>query len=442
MKRAWTIASESVELAVECARIAEPLGITLEPIVSPKPVQAALQAIAEKKTVAIATTEAPTPEDLVALAEAPAIDGMRVAIAILESASAPIATIALAGDLGLVAVDEVRPLVAAIALLESGAKEPWLATTRRLPDADRARLASFGRTRDGLSLIRSDDGGVSAQTTAGDVLLGEPRDVATALRALRAAHAVERREHIPVEGVDRDAVGEIVFGPPRALSDPASKAALAPYGIPVPEEELCASPSRAASEASRIGFPVRIALASPELRVWDHPDLAVDAVDNAARVREVFRQIMALARARQPNARLLGVTVTATRAAQALLRVTARALPRGLVLAELGFADPHGVASGDHTHTVLPVKEASIERVLARLAGSALLLEGSPATRKLVVDSIAEVLLRLAAFVHDRREDVEAVEIDPLAILVGGGVEVREACVKVGDVFLRSLDER
>ena len=70
--------------------------------------------------------------------------------------------------------------------------------------------------------------------------------------------------------------------------------------------------NRAASEAARIGFPVRIALASPDLRVWDHPDLAVDGVDNAARVRDVYRQIMGMANERQPEAHLLGVHVTAT----------------------------------------------------------------------------------------------------------------------------------
>jgi acetyltransferase len=242
-----------------------------------------------------------------------------------------------------------------------------------------------------------------------------------------------------VEGVDRRAVQDVIFGPPRALSDPASKSALAPYGLPLPLEELCSSPSRAAAEAARIGFPVRISLASPDLRIWDHPDLAVDGVDNAARVRDVYRQIMTLASERQPEARLLGVHVTATTAARALLRVVAEPLPDGYVLADLGFADPHGEAAADRTSTVLPAGPEAIERVLGRLAAAELLLAGGPAQRRMAVAGVSDVLLRLAAFVNDHREEVERVELHPLAVLVGGGVEAREACVTVGDAFLRTL---
>jgi hypothetical protein len=149
-------------------------------------------------------------------------------------------------------------------------------------------------------------------------------------------------------------VTAVLFGPPRALSDPATKAALAPYGLPLPLEELCASPSRAAAEAARIGFPVRIALASPDLRVWDHPDLAVDGIDNSARVRDVFRQIMAMASERRPEARLLGVTVTATTTATALLGIRASPLDAGWVLLDLGFSDAHGLAAAGPLAPGLP----------------------------------------------------------------------------------------
>jgi hypothetical protein len=50
------------------------------------------------------------------------------------------------------------------------------------------------------------------------------------------------------------------------------------------------------------------------------------------------------------------------------------------------------------------------------------------------------VLLRLASFVHDWREQVTSVEVQPLALLVGGAVEIREARVTVGDAFERSLE--
>jgi hypothetical protein len=50
------------------------------------------------------------------------------------------------------------------------------------------------------------------------------------------------------------------------------------------------------------------------------------------------------------------------------------------------------------------------------------------------------VLQRLCAFVHDRRREVTQVELRPIALLLDGSVEVREACVTVSDAFERMLN--
>ncbi|MGB8332503.1 MAG: hypothetical protein WCE62_20430, partial [Polyangiales bacterium] len=74
------------------------------------------------------------------------------------------------------------------------------------------------------------------------------------------------------------------------------------------------------------------------------------------------------------------------------------------------------------------------------LQGSSLLLAGAAQERAEAVSAIGDVLMRLAAFVHQWRAEIESVEVNPLAILVGGQLEVREACVTVGDAFSRSLN--
>jgi len=441
-KRRWAIVCDGAELVVDCAHAADGVGREIEPRFGDDPAGEAARMLAEGARAALAVARPPSPETLVALARAARGASSQAVVAILDDGAAS-STRALAGDLGIAAVSEVRPLLSTLALLEAGATEPWAASTRGLPDVDRGRLAGVlsGAERGAGRLTREDGGlvGWSAGTVPATPV-GEPRDVAAAVAALARAHGAPAKAEPILEGVDDTAVLDVIFGPPRALSDPASKAALERIGVPAPVEELCSSPSRAAAEASRIGFPVRIALASPDLRVWDHPDLAVDGVDNAARVRDVFRQIMTLAGQRTPEARLLGVTVTATTVARALLRAELSPLPDGLVLAKLGFADPHGKASDDTTWTALPAPTSRIEQVLGRLSGRSLLLDGGAAHRRETVEAIGDLLLRLAAFVDDRREEIDRVEIAPVALLVGGGVEVREACVTVGDAFLRSLD--
>jgi hypothetical protein len=208
----------------------------------------------------------------------------------------------------------------------------------------------------------------------------------------------------------------------------------------MPIEELCASPSRAASEAARIGFPVRISLASPDLRVWDHPDLCVDGVDNAARVKDVYRQLTLVAAHRAPDARVLGVTVTATTLSRALLRVRAR--PAGSrVLIRLGFADPHGEVARDAVLTALPTSAQAFERSLGRLSGSPLILSGQEKEREADLQTLFALVSQVGAFLEDFRTEVERIDLNPIALQVGGGAEIREAAIQVTDAYTKGLGE-
>ncbi len=443
MTEPWRIFCDDAELAVECVRAAAPLSLRLAPEIADDAIERACAAVARGSRVATALARPPNLAALTELAGRSRSEEAAVPVAVIAPPEGRDRALLVARDLGLVAVPEVRPLLSAMALLDVPTPQPWLASARGLTALDRVRLGehTLAAGRGGGRLVRVDDGRLGWTGRTSELfVLGEPGDVGEALRALRARTEASPPARAVIEGVDRASVLQVIFGPPRALSDPASKAALEPYGIPLPMEELCTSPSRAASEAARIGFPVRISLASPDLRIWDHPDLAVDGVDNAARVRDVYRQIIAMASERQPEARLLGVVVTATTSAQALLRVTAEPLPEGSVLAEIGFADAHGRAALDRTYTVLPASHEAVDRVLTRLAGSELLVGGGPAQRRACVGAIADVLLRVAAFVDEHRGEVDRVELNPVALLFSGAVEMREACITVGDAFLRSLD--
>jgi hypothetical protein len=434
MPKAWSIFCDGPELAVDLTRDAKRIGLLIAPEVHAEPWTPAVAAIDDGAPVALAVSDALPADHAVSLAEAAKRARRRVPVAIIGPQR-----LGVLHDLGLPAVHETGPLAAVAALCDLGTERPWAAATKELPAVDRVRLGeSMGHRSDGR-LVRMDDGLLGHETGGQVSPLGTPRDVAAALSALRASHDVSRPRVPVVQGVESDAVLDVILGPRRALSDPASKAALGPYDVPLPIEELCATPSRTASEASRIGFPVRVALASPDLRLWDHADLAA-VVYTAGQARDAFRQIMAMAKNRSEDARLLGVTVSASTMARTLLRVRMEPLAAGPVLTEIGFADPHGRASSDSTQTVLPATAKALERVLLRLRGSSLLLAGTPQERGDAVTAIGDVLMRLAAFVHQWRNEVEAVEVNPLAILVGGELELREACVTVGDAFSRSLN--
>jgi hypothetical protein len=443
------IICESAELAVECLQAAEVVGLAVEPEVAGDWLDAATGKPGTNPLV-VALCDAPSLDQLVELGHFARGEKRGSLLACLGRGAQADWLRQAALDLGVTALSEIEPLIAALCLAEAGATVPWAASTRALNREDRSRLqgALGSGARTGGHLERAQAGMLAwaEQPGGGGRVVGRARDLALAIAALRDTDRDTPRVELSVD-VDAEAVLNVLFGPRRALSDPASKAALAPYDLPLPLEELCSSASRASAEANRIGFPVRISLTSPDLRIWDHPDLAVDMVDNAARVRDTFRQLMGQAKTRldarsaDPRARerLLGVMVTATSEAAALLGLRAWPLPRARVGMEIGFADPHGAAAADRTWTVLPSPPAAIERVLRRLQGAELLFRGTAAQRKAHLEAVGEVLLRVAAFVHDRREEVESVEVRPLALLLDGSVEVREACVSVSDAFERSL---
>lgn len=431
---------ETAELAVEATSIAGSLGLAISVELAPDPLESAAFAAAEHGLAGALSVQIPDPMRAITALHVCSERG-RVVLGVV--AQRDLQSLGLARDLGIVCVQDVAPALSALALLKAGAERAYRASPRKLSGADHVRLAA--------ALAPAERGAGRLVSEAGDGILLQRGDAATSVRlghglavaqALAALAAAEPRSEAPVRVAppsDLTATRDVLFGPPRVLSDPASKAALIPFGFPMPQEELCSSPSRASSEAARIGFPVRISLASPDLRIWDHPALSVDGVDNAARVRDVYRQLVQTAEELTPSARVLGVTVTATTLARALTRVSARPAPHGRVLLQVGFSDPHGATAKDATVTVLPASRGAVERALGRLTGEPLLLGESASERGQNLSLLTDLFARIATFVDTYRAEVARLELHPMALLVGGGAEIREAAIEVTDAFVREM---
>lgn len=444
------IIADEPELIMEATALSEDLSQRATTTLVKTPLEEALRYLQDEAksgaSIGILCTAEPTFPQMVALGLARRRKDAQIALTLcLPSEADADRWAGLACDLGLVGTATVPGAIAALALLSAGGHNAHLAQLKPLPPADRARLRSVCTPKKGNGQLER--GGplrflyTGAGKDASPVLVGTMQALIDALRALRRRVGASPQATAKVDGVDLQAVLDVILGPSRALSDPASKAALSPFGVPIPEEELCTSASRAAAEAQRLGFPVRIALASPDLRIWDHPELVVDGVDNAARVREVFRQLMQLGEQRADRARVLGVSVSADAPAQAELFAHFGPVHEGLVQVSLGFADRHGKASDDRLLTVLPAPMARFESVLGRLRGFPLLGLGSAQDARARVQAIGDVLLRLAAFSLQFRDEVEGIEVRPLSLRWNGEVEIREACVHVSRAFERAMEK-
>jgi hypothetical protein len=67
------------------------------------------------------------------------------------------------------------------------------------------------------------------------------------------------------------------------------------------------------------------------------------------------------------------------------------------------------------------------------------LLGESQAERAKNLTLLSQLFARLASFADAFREEVRVLELHPVALLVGGGAEIREAAIEVTDAFLREL---
>ena len=451
------VVCEAPELAVECRRTDGHIPIIVAPAVSgavaarPAWFEPTRDALHGGGLVGLCLLASPAASELIELSDIASGSGGRLVVCALQAHTRRCVELEAATDLGVVVTEDTEGMLCALILLSAGFDRPWAASAKGLSLTDRLRMDGvLGPTAKRTGYLTSgEDGRCEFRAKRSDPPLVQcgVRGMIDALQALKNSEAAPQRVSNTVDDVEDRTVVDVLFGPRRALSDPASKAALSPYGLPMPIEELCTSPSRAAAEAARIGFPVRIALASPDLRIWDHPELAIDMLDSAARVRDAFRELQALAGParkqgddQRATARILGATVMATAPAVASFRVFAFPLPSGRVGTEFSFADAHGMAAGDRTLLFLPGAPAMVERAVRRLLGASLVLDADEPLRTAYLEALSDVLLRTAAFVNDRRVEIESVELRPVALLSDGTAEVREACVGVSDAFERNMD--
>lgn len=427
------ILCDEAELALECAHLSQLLQLDVQPVLMGKDPP-------EEHAEAYAFAHPPEIQRLVQIASQNAL------LAMLTEDEINGSTLGLARDLGIAAVTEIRPLLAMLALRSAGAERPWAADLKRLHDVDRVRLGALRRLRQqGGGQFESSDGQVNwrGESKRRPTRLGDARDVLAAVRAMHdagAARAAQLTGAItPLQATDVAPIREALFGPARVLSDPASKGILARAGVPCPEEHLCTSASRAASEASRVGYPCAISLASPDLRGWDYPELRNVSISSAAAAKTAFEHLRASASDIDAGARIVGVTVAPVMLTQAELRIDARPFGDDRAIAEIGFSDPHGLASRDLTHTVLPVSPERIERILMRLRGHALLLPQARDARRHVMTGLTEVLTTLARLLVTFPDALVRVRVEPLRLLLSGDWMVGEASLEISDHFEKQL---
>ncbi|HVC94711.1 MAG TPA: bifunctional acetate--CoA ligase family protein/GNAT family N-acetyltransferase [Pirellulales bacterium] len=209
-------------------------------------------------------------------------------------------------------------------------------------------------------------------------------------------------------------------GEPLILSEDDSKALLAAYGIPTTRPERAVSAAAAVETARRIGFPVVLKIASPDItHKTDVGGVALNLAGEAA-VSAAFEQIVASARARRPEARIEGVSVqrmVAVPDAFELILGSKQDPVFGAVIL-VGMGGVTAELFQDRALGLPPLNDRLARRMLESLRSWPLLTgyRGRPAAQ---LDTLVETVVRFSYLVADFPEITE-LDINPLLAMPDG----------------------
>ncbi|MFL5698630.1 MAG: acetate--CoA ligase family protein [Ktedonobacteraceae bacterium] len=210
-------------------------------------------------------------------------------------------------------------------------------------------------------------------------------------------------------------------------SEYQARAFLEQQRIPVIPATLATSAEQAAEAARAMGFPVALKIASPDIVHKSDIGGVKLGLQNEDAVREAFTEVMSIAKAVTPAARIEGVLISPMRSGgiELLVGVT-RDTSWGEVLA-VGMGGIWVEVLKDTSLRVLPVTRDDVRAMLAELQG-AKLLHGARGSKPADMDALVEVIYRTAELAQALKADLESLEINPLRV-DGSQIEALDAVI-------------
>ena len=261
------------------------------------------------------------------------------------------------------------------------------------------------------------------------------RETTTALKSVRAAMDfgtfLARRGSPPSrpEGISVAQAKALLQGQTGILTERASKALLAAYGIASTREMLAETADQAVIAARDIGGTVAMKIESPDIPHKTEAGavrLSVPADDAPA----AFEAIMQAARRFNPSARLNGVLVQemVKPGVEMMLGIAPDPVFGPVIVAGLGgiFVE----VLRDVAHRIPPIDANEARAMLDGLRGAAI-LRGVRGAGPRDIDALIDCIVRLSWLAHDLPEVAE-LDINPLTLgAAGEGAHVVDAMVRL-----------
>ncbi|HVB15396.1 MAG TPA: acetate--CoA ligase family protein [Stellaceae bacterium] len=256
-------------------------------------------------------------------------------------------------------------------------------------------------------------------------------------RAIRAlvdygafqTRVAERSAKPPPPPMPRDAVAAALAASPAVLTEMASKALLARYGVTLPPEVLATSEDAAAASSIRIGGAVALKVQSPDILHKTEAGAVMLGLSGEAAVREGYRTVLARARSAHPEATVDGVLVQAmARPGVEMILGVARDPDFGPLLM-VGLGGIHVEVLRDVAFAPVPLDADAALDLLGQIKGAAL-LDGVRGARPADKAALAALMVALSRFAADHADAIAEIDLNPVIVHPAGeGLTVVDALI-------------
>src|SRR5438132_1416766 len=224
----------------------------------------------------------------------------------------------------------------------------------------------------------------------------------------------------------------MIAGPMRAdgehtLSEHASKALLAGYGVPVARDALAADAAAAALAAAEIGFPVALKLCGDAITHKTERNLVRLGLADGGALRAAAGELLALRRPDDGDVALLVAEMV--RGRRELIAGVVRD-PQFGPCVMLGVGGILAEAVGDVVFAAAPLSAAEARRMIGGLDAGRRLLEAFRGEPAVDAGALAAILVGLGRLAVERPE-VQSVDVNPLIVRDGRPIAV-DALVVLG----------
>lgn len=203
------------------------------------------------------------------------------------------------------------------------------------------------------------------------------------------------------------------------LSEYEAKRILSWVGVPFPEEILCGQDADAGAAASKIGFPVVLKIASPDIAHKTEIGGVVVGVKTAQEARTAAAEILERARRAQPTAQIDGVLVAPMigEGLEVIAGVARDPVFGPVVMFGLGgiFVE----VLKDVTFRAAPFGIDEARRMIREIRGHAM-FDGVRGKGPTNIEPLAQMLSSLSVFAAINTDTIESIDLNPIRLLEDG----------------------